>query len=97
MAHREQLFQSSQEGEALRQFEIAVKRSGSDIEQQAVTILRQTPWLRNAPEPIRLEALQIISDYIIRSRVRQNKHPLNDPLPGQPDDSYRICKRELGL
>lgn len=97
LAEREQLFRASQDGQALREFAIAVKQSGSGIESSIVTLLRQSPWLRNAPDAIRLEALRIINEYVMRHRIKQNKHPLNDPLPGQPDDVYRICKRELGL
>jgi hypothetical protein len=96
LANREELFRSSQEGMDLRSFATAVKQSGSGVD-AIVTLLRQSPWLRNAPEPIRLEALRIINEYVMRQRIKQNKPPLDDPLPGQPDDIYRICKRELGL
>jgi hypothetical protein len=96
LAEREQLFRSSQDGEALRIFATAIKQS-PDVERQAVTLLRQAPWLRNAPEAIRLEAIRIINESIMQQRLKQNKHPLSDPLPGQPDDTYRSCKRELGL
>jgi hypothetical protein len=97
LAEREQLFRSSQDGMALREFATAVKMAGSDIELKIVFLIRQSPWLRNAPDPIRLEALRIINEYLMRQRLRQNQHPLNDPMPDQPDDIYRICKRELGL
>ncbi len=54
-------------------------------------------WLRATPEVVRCMALEIISARIVYVRMRAGLVPFSDPLPGQKDDLFRVCKQELGL
>lgn len=99
--HREleRLFADHTHGEQLRKFAATLGHFGPDSEDRLFSFVSREAyeWLRNAPDEIRFAALQMISSRCIRNNVRAGKPPLNDPLPGQPDDIFRLCKRELGL
>jgi hypothetical protein len=53
-------------------------------------------WLRAAPADTRFAALELVSYRIQRIRARAGLVPLDDPLPGEDDDLFRLCKKELG-
>ena len=52
-------------------------------------------WLCTATPEIRAEALSMVAERIQRIRVRAGMHPMDDPLPGEEDDLYQLCRREL--
>ena len=98
-AERLKLFESSQFGELLRKFAATLNHFSLDSEPRMVEYVRQQQheWLRNADDKFRNEALRLINERCMRNRLRKGQPPLNDPLPGQPDDTFRLCKAELGL
>ena len=54
-------------------------------------------WLRAAPNDIRYEALEACNERIDRIKMRHGLQILSDPLPGEPDDVYRVVKKAMGL
>jgi hypothetical protein len=52
-------------------------------------------WLTTAPPEMRYEALTLVSERIQRIRARHGLATFDDPLPGQADDLFQACKREL--
>lgn len=58
---------------------------------------RNRAWLRSAPDEIRRAALHLISERIIKIRERAGLPALDDPMPGEDDDVFRLCRKELGL
>jgi hypothetical protein len=44
---------------------------------------------------MRYEALTLVSERIQRIRARHGLATFDDPLPGQADDLFQACKREL--
>lgn len=96
---REKLFKASANGELLRKFMATIAHFNAENEHRMVAYVREQyqSWLRNAPDQHRDEALRMVSEQCIRNAVRRGRAPLNDPLPGQEDDTFRICKQELGL
>lgn len=54
-------------------------------------------WLREAPYGIRLVALKSCDNRIQKIRISMALEAINDPLPGQPDSVFIICKRMIGL
>lgn len=99
LADRDQLFRSSQEGDMLRKFAATLAHFKGENEDRMVRYVRDEchNWLRNAEEKYRIEALRLVNERCMRNRIHQGKPPLDDPLPGQLDDAFRLCKMELGL
>ena len=54
-------------------------------------------WLREAPMEIRVAALHLVSERCMRINLKLVGIPFNDPLPGDPDDTFRQCRREIGI
>ena len=54
-------------------------------------------WLRAAPENFRYAALEAISEREQKIRMLAGMNPIDDPMPGEPDNLFRECKRMLGL
>jgi hypothetical protein len=52
-------------------------------------------WLATAPPEMRHEALALVDERIQRIRERAGLHPIDDPLPGEADDVFQLCRREL--
>jgi len=99
LADREKLFSLTPEGDLLRKFGKTLAHFKSYEEGRMVIYVHDQckGWLRNAEEKYRIEALRMIGEQCQRNRMRSGKPPLDDPMPEQPDDAFRLCKRELGL
>lgn len=54
-------------------------------------------WLAAAPLDIRFAALQAVSARCMRIRESAGLAVLDDPLPGDTPDVYRICREAIGL
>jgi hypothetical protein len=54
-------------------------------------------WLRDAPLGIRQTALELCGEREQAIRIRAGLHPIDDPLPGEPDNVFRKCKQAIGL
>ena len=98
-AEHEALFATAVHGPLLRKFGATLNHFGADDAGRMISYVRDQnyAWLRNAPEDIRFAALRMIGHRIQRIRQRAGLVPFDDPLPGEPDDVFRLCKREIGL
>jgi len=96
-ADLEELFADPQYGDKLRKFGATLKHFGADDADNMVQYVAKSAhgWLRAASEDIRFAALQMVGYRIVRIRVRAGEVPFDDPMPGDEDDVYRLCKREL--
>ncbi len=63
----------------------------------AYVVKSNSAWLRNTDDSIRYTALEMISHRIQRMRVRTGLPVFDDPLPGEADDVFQLCKKALGL
>jgi len=93
------MFDDPQYGSRLRQLSVTLRHFGIDDSGDMVDyVTRQThEWLRAAPTDVRYTALEMIGSRIIRVRQNADLCEFDDPLPGEPDDIFQVCKRELGL
>lgn len=95
----EELFALPVHGTLLRKFNSTLGHFGIDDADRMVAYVRERnrAWLRAAPEDIRFAALEMIDHRCQRIRQRAGLVPFDDALPGEDDDVFRLCKRELGL
>jgi hypothetical protein len=94
-AELERLFADKTHGPELRAFRAWLNRK-RDIEPDAfVAYVTTDKWLMSAPPEYRIAALELIDSRIIRIRENAGLDPFDDPLPGNDDDVFRICKRVL--
>jgi hypothetical protein len=98
-AQIEQLFAEPVYGERLRKFNATLGHFGIEHADLMVAYVASCAknWLRTAPEDIRFCALQMVSHRVQRIRARAGLVVFDDPLEGEPDDVFRLCKRELML
>jgi hypothetical protein len=61
-----------------------------------LNFIRRSDW-RSVSYDTRLTVLHHINDRITRMRERHGLPPFDDPLPGQPDNVFRIVRSILGL
>jgi hypothetical protein len=54
-------------------------------------------WLREAPLNIRQAALEVCGEREQAIRIRAGLTPMEDPVPGKPDNVFRTVKKALGL
>lgn len=94
--HRRRLYQMPG-GDALHSFALQVARYGIDDAGPFLAYVRECArgFLATAQPEIRAEAQAIVSERIQRVRVQNGLPPFNDPLPGEPDDLWQMCKQEL--
>ena len=81
----------------LRIFRDVIRKLGFSDAEELITSVRKAHhcWLRHAdPETLAL-ALELVDRRIIQIRIRTGLPPIDDALPGEPDDVFQICKRIL--
>jgi hypothetical protein len=94
----DRLYADPEHGDRLRKFVATLGHFGIDDANRMIEYVRYScNWLRAAPEDIRFAALQQISHRVQRIRARAGLLPFDDPLPGEEEDVFRVCKGELGL
>jgi|KBSMisStandDraft_5_1062788.scaffolds.fasta_scaffold07819_13 hypothetical protein len=54
-------------------------------------------WLCVASNDIRAAALSALGERIVRIRIKSGLVPFDDPVPGEPDCVFRICKGIIGI
>jgi hypothetical protein len=93
----EDLFADPVHGERLRKFRATLNHFGPHDAERMIAFVADSnyAWLRNAPPDIRHAALEMVDNRIQRVRVRAGAPVFDDPLPGEPDDVFQVCKREL--
>lgn len=91
-----ELYADPQWGETLRKFVATLKHFGPEHADRMVEYVTSHK-LTQAPADIRAAALQQCSYRITRIRQRAGLAPFDDPLPGDDDDVFRLCKKALGL
>jgi hypothetical protein len=88
-------------GVKLRKFAASLGHFGADDGEADRMVLyvrgQCRSWLREAPQEIRVAALHLVSQRCAWINLRRDGLPFNDPLPGDPDDTYRLCRREIGV
>lgn len=96
-ADYEELFGTPVHGPLLRKFNSTLGHFGIEDAERLIAYVRERnrAWLRAAPEDIRFAALQMVSYRIMRIRQRAGLAPFDDVLPGQDDDVWQLCRREL--
>lgn len=52
-------------------------------------------WVRAMSPQHRLVALGMIAAWIMRRREEDGRAPLDDPMPGQPDNLFIICRKKI--
>jgi hypothetical protein len=98
-AQFEVLYESEPYGGRLRKFGATLHHFQIDHAERMVEFVQRDcrDWLRQAPSLIREAALELISRRCIRILERAGLDPLDDPLPGEEDDVFRVCRKELRL
>lgn len=84
-------------GDALRAMLRWVETLGIDDADRLVAEVERADWLRRSSAQMRLLALDMIAERIIRIRETNDLDPFNDPLPGDPLDAFQTVKRLLGV
>ena len=94
--HRRRLY-NQPGGDSLHSFALQVARYGIDDAAAFLAYVREQArgWLATAEPEMREEAKAIVSERIQRVRVQNGLPPFSDPLPGEPDDLWQMCKQEL--
>lgn len=94
--NRRRLYQMP-DGEKLHAFALQIGRYGiSDAALFLAYVQEQARgWLATAELEMRQEALALVSERIQRVRVAEGLPPFDDPLPGEAEDLWQACKREL--
>lgn len=95
----EELFGRDEDGANLRKFNASLGHFGTDDAERMIAYIRAEcrKWLSSAPEDIRFVALQMVGHRITRIRQRAGLCEFDDPLPGEDDDVYRLCREAIGL
>jgi hypothetical protein len=93
----EELFAVPVHGPLLRKFNSTLGHFGIEDADRMVEYVRERTraWLRAAPEDIRCAALEMIGHRIVRIRQRAGLAEFDDALPGEEDDVFRLCRKEL--
>lgn len=96
-SRRRTLYAEHPEGMRLRAFALQMQRFGLGDAAAAVSYVREEArgWLAVAEPEIRAEALALVNERIQRLRMAAGMAPFSDPLPGEEDDVYQLCRREL--
>lgn len=94
-----ELCAASECGERLRKFVGTLMRFKIDDAERMISYVstENDKWLCYATLEIRQSALEAIGERIMKIRERAGYPPLDDPLPGEEDDVFRVSKRVLGL
>lgn len=93
----EALFAEPEHGEKLRKFRATLNHFGIEDADRLLAFVQAQTWLCMAPKDFRHVALEMIDHRIQRIRVRAGMPVFSDPLPGEPNDVFRLCKEALGL
>lgn len=95
--HRRRLYQEP-DGEKLHSFALQIGRYGIYDAQAFLAYVQEQArgWLATANPEMRYEARALVSERIQRVRVMAGLPPFDDPLPGDDEDLWQACKRELG-
>jgi hypothetical protein len=93
-AHRRSLYEQEPR---LREFALQLQRFGGEEAEGFLRFIKEESrsWLCTAPPELRAEALALIDERIVRIREKAGMLPLDDPLPGQDDNVWQLCRREL--
>lgn len=96
-AEHRRLCADPQHGEQLRKFAATLNHFGIDDADNMIAYVRRQAalWARAAHDDIRCAALELVAARIVRIRQQAGLVPFDDPLPGEDDDVFQICKREL--
>ena len=97
-AHREALYLTHPCGGDLQTFAAQLRRYTQLTDATAMlAYVREVArsWLSLAPPEIKAEALSLINERIVTIRVHAGFAPFDDPLPGEADDVFQLCKQEL--
>lgn len=93
----EDLFARDDDGANLRKFQATLNHFGIEDADRMVEYVRceARKWLATAARDIRLTAVEMISERCMRIRERAGLAPLDDPLPGDDDDVWRLCREAI--
>jgi hypothetical protein len=96
-AHRDTLYREHACGPDLRAFAAHIHRYDLRDAEMMLLYVREMArgWISSAPPEIRAEALSLVNEQIMRIRTRAGLAPFDDPLPGEADDVFQMCKQEL--
>lgn len=83
-------------GERLRKFGATLNHFGiEDGDRMVDYVLKSAIWLHQAPPEIGVAALELVGLHVVRIRQKAGLAPFDDPLPGEEDDTFRLCKKAL--
>jgi len=93
------LYADPEWGERLWDFTKRLGRFGSDDGNTMIAFVteQERDWLHTAPYEFKCAALTACANRQMRVRLKQGLLAIDDPLPGEPDDVFRACKRVLEL
>jgi hypothetical protein len=91
----EELFATPVHGERLRKFQATLNHFGTEDADRMLAFVQAQAWLHAAPKDFRCTALEMIGARIRRIRVKAGMPVFDDPLPGEDDDVFQLCKQEL--
>lgn len=96
---REALYADPINGVRFKRFVATLNHFGPDDAARMIEYIRLQceAWISYSSVDMHAAALEAIRNRIVRIRERAGLVPFDDPLPGQPDDVWQICKKVLEL
>lgn len=93
----EDLFARDDDGANLRKFQATLNHFGIEDADRMVDYVHREArkWLAAAALDIRLIAVEMISERCMRIREKAGMAPLDDPLPGDDNDVWRLCREAI--
>jgi hypothetical protein len=70
-----------------------LKRMTPQSSRELIDYVRGALWIKRCNRDQKFTVLSVIDMAIIRTRIRDGRAPMDDPLPDQPDSPFIIIRR----
>jgi hypothetical protein len=70
-----------------------LRRMTAQSSRELVEYIKGAQWIKRCSTDQKFTVLSIIDMAIIRTRIRDGRAPMDDPLPDQPDSPFIIIRR----
>lgn len=95
-AERQQLL-DGEHGDQVRELLALLKQLDPESTPALLAILTRFNWFAGADRNDRFRILALIDTADCRVRVRAGLAPIDDPLPGEPDSLFQVCRAHLNV
>jgi hypothetical protein len=94
-AAERQALLDGEHGAQVRELLALLKQLDPDSAPSLLAMLWRFDWFAHADLNTRHKILALIDTACCRVRVRAGLAPIDDPLPGAPDNVFLVCRRHL--